>query len=82
VKKKEEKKTDVVFCIEKGAFAEQEAHPFHRVLPLFKRKALVSLSSDKQYIKPHFHQRIANPVHTLVSGKIIGYRDDYTFQSL
>jgi hypothetical protein len=61
-------------------FAEQKPHPFHPVLPRFQRKALFSPPSDEQHIESHFHQRIANPVNTLVGGKVIGDGDDYTFQ--
>ena len=82
VKKKEEEKPDVVFCIETGSFVEQEPHPFHPIWSRFQRKALFSPPSDKQHIESHLHQRIANPVHALVGGKVVGYGDDYTFQGL
>ena len=82
MKKKEEEKTDVVFCIEAVTFAEQKPHPFHPVLPRFQRKALFSPPSDEQHIESHLHQCIANPVHALVGGKVVGYGDDYTFQGL
>jgi UDP-N-acetylmuramate dehydrogenase len=80
VKKKEEKKTNVVICVETGTFTEHKPHPFHPVLPRFQRKALFSPPSDEQHIESHFHQCIANPVHTLVGDKIIGDGDDYMFQ--
>jgi hypothetical protein len=50
------------------------------VRPWAQRKALFSLPSNEQHIESHLHQCIANPVHALVGGKVVGDGDDYTFQ--
>jgi UDP-N-acetylmuramate dehydrogenase len=80
MKQKEQKKTDIVFCIKARPFPEQEAHSFHPVLPRFKRKTMLSYSSNKKYIESLLNQCIANPVNALVGGKIIGDGNNYAFQ--
>ena len=73
-------KTKVVFSIKQGALAEDKPHPFHAVLAGFQNKTLLTSSSDQEDIKPHFHQRNAYPVHALISGKVVGDGNNYTFQ--
>jgi len=82
VNKEKEKQPDIVFSIETRALIEQEPNPFHPVLPWFQGKAHLSPPAYEQYIKPHFYQCIANPVHALIGGKVIGDGNNYTFQRI
>jgi hypothetical protein len=79
-KKKKEKKSNVIFGIETGAFTEYQVHPLYAVPSWFQGKAPLPFPSYKQNIESHIHQGIANPVYALVGGKVVGDRDDYTFQ--
>ncbi len=80
MKKKKEKKTNIVLCIKKRTFIEKKPHSFCPVLSRFQLETLLSYSSNKKYIESHLHQCVANPVNALVGGKIVGYGDNYAFQ--